>query len=125
MPLDKNSPIKLSMTAAHGMGGAFLQRIGILFGTHGRSKPGDAGLKLKSPNSDEFVQIFSVTQLADNKYTYFDLDSKRYTSGKVFFVSGSGISTWESHNEKSGVNTCIVYEYSNGKRRFTPGCPLF
>jgi len=96
-----------------------------MFGTYVRQNPGEAELRLKGPDGAEFVQRFSLPDLADNKYRYFDLDSKRYVSGEIVSITGDGVSTWESHSEKGGVNTCITYEYNNGKRRFTPGCPLF
>jgi hypothetical protein len=84
-----------------------------------------AKLKLKGPDHDKFTQEFALSELVDNRYRYFDLDSKRYTAGEISFLSGGGISTWESHNEKGDISTCISYEYADGKRRFTPGCPLY
>lgn len=123
--LNIDNPIKLFMTHRHQDDQAGVKRIGVMFGTHVRQNPGDAELRLKGPDGAELVQHFSLPDLADNKYRYFDLDSKRYTSGEILPITGGGVSTWESHNEKGGVNTCIIYEYNNGKRRFTPGCPLF
>lgn len=123
--LDTRAPIRISMTSSHQDDQAGVKRIGVMFGTYVRQNPGDAELRLKGPDGAEFVQRFSLPDLADNKYRYFDLDSKRYTSGEIVSITGDGVSIWESHNKKGGVNTCITYEYNNGKRRFTPGCPLF
>lgn len=123
--LNARTPIKIFMTSNHQDDKASLKRIGVMFGTYARQNPGDAELHLKGPDGTEFVQRFSLPVLANNKYRYFDLDSKRYTSGEIDSITGGGVSTWESQNKKGGSNTCITYEYSNGKRRFTPGCPLF
>ena len=82
-------------------------------------------LRLQGPNASEFVQPFSLSTLADNKYRYFDLDSGYYSAGEIVSVSGGGVSTWESRDELGGVHTCVVYEYADGRRRFTPGCPVY
>ena len=123
--LSSSMPLQLMVTSGHREYEAGLERIGVMFGTYVRQNPGEAELRLKGPDGAEFVQRFSLPDLADNKYRYFDLDSKRYVSGEIVSITGDGVSTWESHSEKGGVNTCITYEYNNGKRRFTPGCPLF
>jgi hypothetical protein len=119
------SPIGILMTSSHRNEQAPIKRIGVLFGTHVRRNPGEAELRLKGLDGTDFVQLFSLADLVDNKYRHFELDSKRYRAGEILSVTGGGVSTWESHDEKGNVATCIVYEYSDGKRRFTPGCPLF
>jgi|GEM_PF-1153678 len=124
-PLGAPSSIKILMTPSHQNDPSGTKRIGVLFGTYMRRNPGEAELRLRGLDGTEFVQRFPLSDLSDNKYRYFELDSKRYTSGKILSVTGGGVSTWESHDEKGGVMTCISYEYNNGKRRFTPGCPLF
>jgi hypothetical protein len=113
------------MTPSHQDEQTGLKRIGVMFGTYVRQKPGDAELRLKRPNGPEFVQRFSLPDLDNNKCRFFEVDSKRYTSGEILSITGSAVSTWESHDEKGGVHTCITYEYTKGIRRFTLGCPLF
>lgn len=122
--LDAHSPIKIKMTSSNRDDQVGLKRIGVRFGTNARQNPGEAELRLKDPDGSEIARRFSLPDLADNKYRYFDLDSRRYTSGQIVSITGGGIATWESHDEKGGVNTCIIYEYNNGKRRSTPGCPF-
>lgn len=121
--LNARSSIKVLMTSTYEHEKTGLKRIGIMFATHGRENTGDAELHLKAPDGTEFVQRISLSDLADNRYHYFELDSNRYTSGEILYITGGGVSTWESHNEKGDVNTCIIYEYINRRRRFTPGCP--
>jgi hypothetical protein len=38
-------------------------------------------------------------------------------------VEGGGISTWEGEVGKQ-YSTCLIYEYADGTRAFTPSCPL-
>lgn len=123
--LDARSPIEIRMTSTHQANNVALRRIGIMFGTNAKQNPGEAEIHLKASDGSEFVRRFSLADLADNKYRYFDLDSKRYTSGQIVSITGGGIATWESQDEKDDAKTCIAYEYNDGKRRFTPGCPLF
>lgn len=122
--LDVSAPIKLYATIKHKENKAELKRIGIMFATYTRKNPGEAELRLKRLDGSEFVQHFPLPDLADNQYRYFDMDSNIYTEGKIVSISGGGISTWESHDENGGIHTCIIYEYVDGKRLYTPGCLL-
>ncbi|KTD55186.1 hypothetical protein Lsai_2778 [Legionella sainthelensi] len=101
-----------------------LKRIGVMFGTYGKQNQGEAELKLFSLDGAIRSQRFSLLELTDNKYRYFNVPNATYNSGEIRSISGSGISTWESHDNKNGVLTCIKYEYEDGKQLFTPGCPL-
>lgn len=121
--LDANVPIVVRMTARHQAEGRELARIGVMFGTHARENPGDAELRLKGPNASEFVLQFSLSALIDNKYQFFDLDEKHYSSGEISSITGSGVSTWETHYNDGHINTCIMYGYGDGDKAFTPGCP--
>lgn len=124
-PLSGSNPIRLSMTSGHQTENVALKRVGVMFGTYVRENPGEAELRLNGPAGAQLSQRFSLPDLADNKYRYFDLDSKNYTAGEIVSISGGGVSTWESHDENAGAYSCIIYQYTDGKLRFTPGCPLF
>ena len=121
--LSVDSPIRLVMTPLHQHTQLGLRRIGVMFGTGVRANPGDAELRLKGPRGATFVHRFSLPDLADHQYRFFDLDAKRYTAGEIMFGTGGGVSAWEGHDSKGRANTCIVYEYEDGTRRHTPGCP--
>jgi hypothetical protein len=124
-PLNPSNPIPISMTLAHQAQNNALKRIGIMFGTYDRPHVGVAQLRLSGSDGSQWSQQFSLTNIANNQYHYFDLDSKRYTVGQIVSLSGGGVSTWESHGENTDTHTCITYVYADGKRHFTPGCPLF
>lgn len=123
--LNNMASIKIRTTVTHQDQGARLKRVGVMFGTYGRQNPGEAELRLNTVNGSSFIRRFPLLNIADNQYRFFDLDSKHYTEGEVVSISGGGISTWESHDGKGGgIYTCMIYEYVDGKRRGTPGCPL-
>lgn len=121
----RSTSTKLSMMTNDSGNPTQLKRIGVMFGTSGRQNPGDAELRLHGPEGVEFVQRFSLPDLTGRKYRYFDLIPAQYTAGEIVSVTGEGFSAWESYNATGDVRTCIIYEYNNGTKRFTPGCPLF
>ena len=124
LPLAAGAPTPLSMTEAHGAEGAALRGIAVLFGTHGRQNPGEARLELSTAEGTPVALPFGLAALEDNRYRYFELPPARYVRGQVVAVTGGGISAWQSRRGEAAPTTCIIYDYANGKRRFTPGCPL-
>jgi len=120
----KTAPFILSMTELHKNESANLLRMGVMFWNKNKQSLGEAELKLKGPNGAEFSKRFPLRDLVNNEYYYFELDPNRYTYGEISLITGGDISVWESHNG-DGNHTCIIYEYGNGKKRFTPGCLTF
>ncbi len=123
-PLSASVPLNIFMTLNHKKQSVGLKRVGIMFGTFSKQNLGEAELRLSGPDNAEFLQRFTLQDLPDFKYRFFDLDSKRYTEGKIVSLSGGGVILWGSRSEKDGAHSCVVYEYADGKRRFTPGCHL-
>jgi hypothetical protein len=121
-PLAPNQSIELLMSKRHEGAVQPLKRIGIQLGTYGQKNTGTAELRLKSPNGGVLAISFNLSELADNQYKYFDLDSMPYSSGKIFYKTGGGVSTWEAHGEKEAINTCLIFEYVNGRKLYTRGC---
>ena len=122
--LGPSSTISLSMTPSHESHDVGLKRIGVMLGSYVKRNSGKAELRLRGPGGSKFSQRFDLSSVFDKKYRYFDIDSKRYTTGELIPVSGGGITAWESHNDSRGAYTCIIYVYADGKFRTTPGCPL-
>jgi len=122
-PLESFSPIKIMMSPTHMQCKTALRRIGVLFGTHGGQVFGEAELHLKGSNGVDFSHRFSVSAVPDSKYYFFDVDSKWYTAGEIRSQTATGISTWESHFD-SDPYTCLIYEYVDGTKRYTPACPI-
>ncbi len=76
-----------------------------MFGTISKQNLGEAELRLRGPDNAEFLQHFTLQDLPDFKYRYFDLDSKLYTEGKIVLLSGGGVILWGSHGEKDGTHS--------------------
>jgi hypothetical protein len=121
--LGKNSPITLLMSKGHENHPRPLKRIGIQFGTYMRKNPGRAELQLSSSDGHALAIPFNLPDLDDNQYRFFELDSKPYTMGKIVYLTGGGISTWEAHEDNGGVATCLIFEYENNNELYTRGCP--
>ncbi|MGZ5007129.1 MAG: DUF2142 domain-containing protein [Methylobacter sp.] len=123
-PLDQNNPIRLFMNKRNEASGHPLKRIGVMLGTYSQRNSGRAELRLTNPDDQTLTIPFDLPDLADNQYKYFELDSMPYSSGQIFYLTGGGISTWEAYEEKeSAATTCLIFEYTNGKKLYTPGCP--
>jgi hypothetical protein len=124
------APIPLLVDENHIQRSLLLRRIGVLFTTNGRINSGSAELHLEGPRGAFISVRFDLEMLMDNKYEYFELDSKEYTKGEIRSIEGGGVSTWESHfvqgvdSDIATPYTCIIYEYSDGSRRYTPTCPI-
>lgn len=105
---------------------ALLRRVGVLIGTHGNQDTGEAELYLDGPNGMPISRSFALSALADNSYHFFDVDPGLYTKGGIRSVMGGGISVWESSWELGWKHsyTCMIYEYTDGSRRYTPECPV-
>jgi len=125
-PLDPSSSIGLSMSPSHARHKVPLRRVGVMFGSHDGGKTGVAEISLRGPANADFSQRFRLEDLVSNQYSYFDLDPKVYAVGQIRALSGGGISVWESHFGDSSPTTytCMIYEYIDGTRRYTPACPV-
>ncbi|MGB9618618.1 MAG: hypothetical protein ACPL7J_14965, partial [Desulfomonilaceae bacterium] len=97
----------------------------IMFGTHARVNPGVAQLILEKDSGDKVNIDFSLPELLDNRYRRFNIPENSYVAGEIKWLTGGGISAWESHDEKGRAVTCMKYVFSDGSRGFTPGCPMF
>lgn len=121
--LGVDDPIKLHFVLDGRKDAKSLEKIGIMFGTHMRKNAGEAELVVFSSDGSKFSKKFSLADLNDNQYRYFDLAVSDVVSAEIHFLSGGGISTWESHDGSGNILTCMNYKYSNKSISFTPGCP--
>lgn len=102
-----------------------LVSIDVRFGTHVRVNPGVAQLILEKESGEKISLDFSLPELLDNRYKHFVIPEDSYVAGEIKWLTGGGISAWESHDENDRVLTCMKYFFSDGSRGFTPGCPMF
>lgn len=131
-PLRPSTPIPLHMDSNHVQRQLPLRRIGILFATDSTYGSGSASavLHLEGPKRNTLERRFKLENEATNTYTFFEVDLKEYFKGQIRSVEGGGLHTWESHfaqgpdSDPTTPYTCIIYEYENGTRRYTPMCPI-
>lgn len=123
LPATSGGSLALSLDQRQKNGPSALKRIGIMFGTYRRKNPGLAELRLSTGEGEVLVIPFDLSDLVDNQYKWFDLDPRPYISGEIVFLSGGGISLWQVHREGGPVTSCLIYEASNGSKRYTRGCP--
>jgi hypothetical protein len=112
--------VELVMTSEHEKRPLELRRIGVLFASN--SYQGEARLLLRSPDGATFSSEFSLATVKPDRYQFFDLRPGVYRSGDVEPVTGGELSVWEGHWDQT--STCIIYEYVDFSRAYTPSCPM-
>lgn len=118
--MDEHNAIPVIFPATNNYGN--VTRIGIRFGTHMHKNPGKAELVLKTVGGAQVHRAFSLEELTDNAYQYFNVPSDNYLAGEIRFLTGGGISTWESHSTDGQVLTCLDL-LGKSKRAVIAGCP--
>jgi hypothetical protein len=119
-PVTANQTLPLIFSAYQSTTPAKLQGISLLIDA---TTPGSASLELIS-NSGSTAPI-SFNYPAGKKSTYLPLAIPlgSYTSGKIKASNGQEFKI-QMVGLIDGVQiTCLVYELSDGSRRYTPGCP--
>jgi hypothetical protein len=125
LPLSPENDLTIRFWGGHRDTGADLVRIGVLLGTHGATRSGDANLILSSEPAEETLVPFDLSHLEDNRYAYFDVPPGVYQSARIHTQTGDLVSTWESITPDGVSNTCVIFEYRNHPKVFTPGCPAW
>lgn len=116
--------MELAMTGKYLADPRPLSKVGILFSTAESTLP--ATKQLNFIRQDGGIHQASVerSDLKNNRYHFFDLPSGNYVSMTINTITGQGISLWESHKDTGEKYTCLIYEFENGEKLFTPGCTL-
>jgi len=122
--LTRIAPLQMHLSPTHLERKTSLRRIGVLIGENGHENGAEADLHLEGPGGAETVRRFSLSELEGNKYRYFDIDPNVYTTGEIRSVVGEGLSIWESRMLGDLPYTCMIYEYIDNTRRYTPACPI-
>ena len=100
-----------------------LRSIAILLHANTKKLPGSAELRLTTLDGHLKSIPIDLSKVIIDQYNHFDLDSIPYNSGEIVFLTGGGLSAWETAKKNKLVATCIILEYENGMRHFTRGCP--
>ncbi|HJH19050.1 MAG TPA: DUF2142 domain-containing protein [Pseudomonas lactis] len=120
-PLSEESPIVFKIVNADSS--ARINRIGVMFATWARVNQGLAKIELYNGSDIVHHEDFDLSKINDNKYEYFNVDAPLISSAKIISANGGGVSIWSVKYDYGEILPCLVYEFSNGARKFTPGCP--
>ncbi len=101
-----------------------VQRIGIRFVLPQGRAEGKAQLNLKSEEGAHVTIPFDLSEIKLHRYFYFDMAPELYLSAYIETEEATDVQLLESHVEGEAVATCLVYEYAEDSRRYTPGCPF-
>lgn len=101
-----------------------VQRIGIRFVLPQGRAEGKAQLNLKSEEGAHVTIPFDLSEIRLHRYFYFDMTPELYLSGYIEIDGETDVRLLESHAEGEALATCLVYEYTEDSRRYTPGCPF-
>jgi len=126
LPLEDLNPIELKTLIPESKNTYSLKRIGIKIDTYGQTIPGDAVLEISTIDGNISHQTFSLPELRNHHYRYFDVPDNidiSLASVRILAGSGKGISAMEVESMDGNILTCINYIYSDNRIAVTPGCP--
>jgi uncharacterized membrane protein len=118
----ENSLVTLNFPEFDKNGIGKINKIGIMFGTHGRTNFGNAELILTTEGGAIYRQNFSLENLVDNAYNDFKVPVDYYTSGKVRFISGGGVSIWEIQEVNNNFLSCLKFKTIRNQTVKINGC---
>jgi len=121
--LSQSTPLPLVLLEPQRESPGTIVRLGVLFATYGKKADGIAVLRLRDDTGHAVETKFALSSLNDNSYQYFDVEPRRYVAGEVRYLTGGGVTVYERIDKRGDRATCMTYEYRNGSRRSTPGCP--
>lgn len=122
--LGRDDPAPVRMSPQHLSESAELTRIGVRFVLPRHEVSGEALLVLEDEDGANVSIPFALEELRLHRYFYFDPPPGRYSRGAIEGEAGTEVRLLESAAEDEYTATCLVYEYDDGTRRFTPGCPF-
>jgi len=124
VPLSAVAPIPINMTHSGKNERMALRSVEVMLSADGGRNDGDAALHLTGPRDLSFSRRFDLKRIVKDGYYHFDVDPAQYTGGEIRSVTGGGISAWASYAVDDDSYTCVIYEYVDGTRRYTPYCPI-
>ena len=120
-PLSANESVPIVFSAYQTKTPAKLQGISIYIDP----PTGNGKVQLELLSSAGSRQIASFNYSTNTKAGYMPLPipSDAYTTGKLVVAQGEGLKIKTVRSSDGIQRACIIYELSDGSRRYTPGCP--
>ena len=100
-----------------------IKRVGIMFATWARANQGTAQVMFYNGRDNVHQAELDISKLEDNKYAYFDV-SEKVSHAEIISITGGGVSIWKARYDTGDVSPCLIIEFTNGAKKFTPGCPM-
>ena len=122
MQLSANSPILIKF-GEHNLSSSPLKRIGIMFATWARVNHGTGRIIFSNGQNNFYSTDFDISEIEDNKYTYFNAGENPIDSAEIRSIDGGGVSIWQVKYDTGDISSCLTFEFINGAKKFTPGCP--
>jgi uncharacterized membrane protein len=82
-----------------------------------------AQLQLSTSDGSQQLTTFEYRPDMQSGYIPLSIPGNTYTAGKLIAVEGEGLKIKTVESSDGVQRACIIYELSDGSRRYTPGCP--
>jgi hypothetical protein len=120
-PLSAKESIPIAFSSYQTKTPAKLQGISIYIDTP--KNIGRAQLELLTLNGSLQTTAFEYRPDIKVGYIPLSIPNNAYTTGKLIAVEGEGLKIKTIGSSDGVQRACIIYELSDGSRRYTPGCP--
>lgn len=84
---------------------------------------GKAQLQLSTSDDSQQLTTFEYRPDMKSGYIPLSIPGNTYTTAKLIAVEGEGLKIKTVESSDGVQRACIIYELSDGSRRYTPGCP--
>ena len=84
---------------------------------------GKAQLQLSTSDGSQQLTTFEYRPDMKSGYIPLSIPTNTYTTGKLTVIEGEGLKIKIIGSSDGVQRACIIYELSDGSRRYTPGCP--
>jgi hypothetical protein len=120
-PLSTKESIPIAFSSYQTKTPAKLQGISIYIDAP--KSTGKAQLQLSTSDGSQQLTTFEYRPDMKSGYIPLSISNNTYTAGKLTAVEGEGLKIKIIGFSDGVQRVCIIYELSDGSRRYTPGCP--
>ena len=120
-PLSTKESILITFSSYQTKTPAKLQGISIYIDAP--TSTGKAQLQLSTSDGSQLLTTFEYRPDMKAGYIPLSIPSNAYTAGKLIATEGEGLKLKTVTSPDGVQRACIIYELSDGSRRYTPNCP--